>query len=93
MQKVYDRLTNLAAQHPNTSQQRLLFDLRNRFVTDEGYLTNAQQVNDVLKDLVNELKPVNLATKGIDAGTAKWVGGQVSNIRDNSGRKFTLQKG
>ena len=88
MQKVYDRLTNLAAQHPNTSQQRLLLDLRNRLVTDEGYLTNAQQINDVLKDFANELKPVNLATKGIDAGTAKWVGGQVSNIRDILGESF-----
>jgi hypothetical protein len=88
MQKVYDRLTNLAAQHPNTSQQRLLLDLRNRLVTDEGYLTNAQQINDVLKDFANELKPVNLVTKGIDAGTAKWVGGQVSNIRDTLGESF-----
>lgn len=88
MQKVYEHLTDLAAQHPNTSQQKMLLELRSKLVTDDGYLTNAQQVNGVLKDFANGLKPVNLATKGIDAGTAKWVGGQVSRIRDTLGESF-----
>lgn len=90
VQKVYQRLTNLAEQAgPRTAKQNLLLDLRNRLVTDEGYLTNASQLNEVLKDFTNGLKPVNLATKGIDAGTAKWVGAQVGGIRDSLGQAFT----
>ena len=45
MQSVYQHLTNLAElAGPRTAKQNLLLDLRNRLVTDEGYLTNASQI-------------------------------------------------
>lgn len=88
MQRVYQYLTDLAASNPNTTAEKLLLELREKLVTPDGYLTDARQINDVLKDFANGLKPVNLSTKGVDAGVAKWVGGKVAGIRDMLGESF-----
>lgn len=84
----YQKLTDLANSVPNTSKSKLLMDLRDRLVTPEGFITEPLQLNEILKDAAGRLKPVNLATSGLDAGTAKWVGKQISALRDDFGNAF-----
>jgi hypothetical protein len=66
----------------------MLMDLRERLVTADGFITEPLQLNEILKDAAGRLKPVNLATSGLDAGAAKWVGKQVSALRDDFGAAF-----
>ena len=84
----YQKLTDLANSVPNTSKSKMLMDLRERLVTPEGFITEPLQLNEILKDAAGRLKPVNLATSGLDAGAAKWVGKQVSALRDDFGNAF-----
>lgn len=84
----YQKLTDLANSVPNTSKSKMLTDLRERLVTPEGFITEPLQLNEILKDAAGRLKPVNLATSGLDAGAAKWVGKQVSALRDDFGAAF-----
>ncbi|MEN6537227.1 MAG: hypothetical protein ABFD89_26480 [Bryobacteraceae bacterium] len=85
----YQKLTDLAATVPNTSKQSMLLSLRDRLVNgDEGFITDAVQLNEILKDAAGQLKPINLATKGLDAGAAKWVGAQIGELRDDFGKAF-----
>ena len=84
----YQKLTDLANSVPNTSKSKMLMDLRERLVTPEGFITEPLQLNEILKDAAGRLKPVNLATSGLDAGAAKWVGKQISALRDDFGAAF-----
>ena len=84
----YQKLTDLANSVPNTSKSKMLTDLRERLVTPEGFITEPLQLNEILKDAAGRLKPVNLATSGLDAGAAKWVGKQISALRDDFGAAF-----
>ena len=84
----YQKLTDLANSVPNTSKAKMLTDLRERLVTPDGFITEPLQLNEILKDAAGRLKPVNLATSGLDAGAAKWVGKQVSALRDDFGAAF-----
>jgi len=84
----YQKLTDLANSVPNTSKSKMLMDLRERLVTPEGFITEPLQLNEILKDAAGRLKPVNLATSGLDAGAAKWVGKQISELRDDFGNAF-----
>ena len=84
----YQKLTDLANSVPNTSKSKMLMDLRERLVTPDGFITEPLQLNEILKDAAGRLKPVNLATSGLDAGAAKWVGKQVSALRDDFGNAF-----
>lgn len=84
----YQKLTDLANSVPNTSKAKMLMDLRERLVTPDGFITEPLQLNEILKDAAGRLKPVNLATSGLDAGVAKWVGKQVSALRDDFGAAF-----
>lgn len=84
----YQKLTDLANSVPNTSKSKMLLDLRERLVTPEGFITEPLQLNEILKDAAGRLKPVNLATSGLDAGAAKWVGEQISALRDDFGAAF-----
>lgn len=84
----YQKLTDLANSVPNTSKSKMLLDLRERLVTPEGFITEPLQLNEILKDAAGRLKPVNLATSGLDAGAAKWVGKQISALRDDFGNAF-----
>ena len=84
----YQKLTDLANSVPNTSKAKMLMDLRERLVTPDGFITEPLQLNEILKDAAGRLKPVNLATSGLDAGAAKWVGKQVSALRDDFGAAF-----
>ena len=84
----YQKLTDLANSVPNTSKAKMLMDLRERLVTPDGFITEPLQLNEILKDAAGRLKPVNLASSGLDAGVAKWVGKQVSALRDDFGAAF-----
>ena len=84
----YQKLTDLANSVPNTSKAKMLLDLRDRLVTPDGFITDPLQLNEILKDAAGRLKPVNLATSGLDAGAAKWVGEQISKLRDDFGAAF-----
>lgn len=84
----YQKLTDLANSVPNTSKSKMLMDLRERLATPDGFITEPLQLNEILKDAAGRLKPVNLATSGLDAGAAKWVGKQVSALRDDFGNAF-----
>lgn len=84
----YQKLTDLANSVPNTSKSKMLMDLRERLVTPEGFITDPLQLNEILKDAAGRLKPVNLATSGLDAGAAKWVGKQINALRDDFGAAF-----
>lgn len=84
----YQKLTDLANSVPNTSKAKMLMDLRERLVTPDGFITEPLQLNEILKDAAGRLKPVNLASSGLDAGVAKWVGKQISALRDDFGAAF-----
>lgn len=86
--KAYEKFGKLAASVPNTSKAKLLEDFRNRLLTEDGFITDPMQLNEILKDTIGRLKPVNLATSGLDAGAAKWVGTQVAGLRDDFGKAF-----
>lgn len=84
----YQKLGDLAAAVPNTSKAKMLEDIRGRLMTADGFITEPLQLNEILKDAAGRLKPVNLATSGLDAGAAKWAGKQISELRDDFGNAF-----
>lgn len=83
----YEKLTNLAA-GVGPTKKKLLLQLRENLVNEEGFITEPLLLNDILKDAAGRLKPVNLATAGMDAGAAKWVGKQIGALRDDFGAAF-----
>jgi hypothetical protein len=83
------RLAGLAKTNPNTQLGGELTNLANRLIGPDGKpLTDPTQINGALKDYADSLKRPNLATGGIDAGTAKYMQGQVQTIRDSLGDAF-----
>ena len=85
----YQKLGQLAADVPNTPKAQMLTALQSRLVNgDQGFLTDPRQLNEVLKAEAAALSPVNLATKGVDAGTAKYVGKVIGELRDDFGKAF-----
>jgi len=84
----YQKLGDLAATVPNTSKAKMLEDLRGRLITADGFITDPLQLNEILKDAAGRLKPVNLATSGLDAGAAKWIGKQINALREDFGEAF-----
>jgi hypothetical protein len=86
----YKRLTVEAEARPNTGLGEAILELRNKLIRgeNEGYITSVEQLNNILKDTTNRLKAPDLATKGIDAGDAKKLGGLVQELREDWGAKF-----
>jgi hypothetical protein len=87
----YKRLTREAEARPNTGLGAAILELRDKLVrsASEGFITNVEQLNNILKDTTNKLKAPDLATKGLDAGDTKMLGGLVNELRDGWGAKFS----
>jgi hypothetical protein len=82
-------LRHLAQKFPNTAQGRMMTSLAQRLTGADGLpLTDAGQINQVLKEATAKLKSPDLATQGVDAATAKWVGGQIGSVRERLGATF-----
>jgi hypothetical protein len=85
-----DELQALAARYPNTAQGRALQQLAKRLTDAEGQpLRDPAQINQVLKEAAAKLRSPDLATQGVDAGTAKWIGGQINAVRERLGTTFS----
>ena len=83
-------LKGLAAKYPNTAQGRAMQQLATRLMNADGEpLRDAGQINQVLKEAAAKLKSPDLATQGVDAGTAKWIGGQIGAVRERLGATFS----
>jgi hypothetical protein len=78
-----------AAKYPNTKQAAWLDGLRGKLVDDVGMpLTDPKQINQILKEAANDLKPQGLQASGIDIGTAKYLGGVIDDMRASYGAAF-----
>jgi len=81
-------LMKLAKARPNTGVGSELAGLANRLKVNGGWITDAKQLNEILKDASARLKSPDLATAGIDAGGSKFIGGAIDNLRKQWGDKF-----
>lgn len=83
-------LQKLIAASPNTGKAAALARLqKNLFDSKTGApITDPYKLNEILKSESNKLKSPDLSTTGIDAGTAKWVGLQIDQLRKKFGESF-----
>lgn len=88
VKSAYDKLGALAAERPNTGLGDALSDLQSRLKSGDGFITDANKLNDILKDATAKLKSPTLATQGIDAGASKYMGSVISSLRDDWGAQF-----
>ena len=88
VQAQIDRLRELAATTPNTSQGTMLTRLAGRMETQAGPITDPTALNKVLQEAAVRLKSPDLLTKGIDAGTSKFIGGQITATREGLAQTF-----
>jgi hypothetical protein len=90
VQNVYQTLTEEAAKRPNTGLAQSLLDLRDSLVAPggKGFLTDANELNGVLKDAANKLKSPDLATKGMDQGASNFMQSQIAQARNAFGEAF-----
>jgi len=87
--ETYRSLTSEAASRPNTGLGAAILDLRDRLIDGErGFITDADQLNNILKDVTTRLKTPTLNTPGVDAGDAKFLGSIVQQLRSDWGDKF-----
>lgn len=89
MTKVYDKLTRLAEANGNPAIKASLLKLREGMVTEEGYVTDATKLNELLKYSSSLTKLVNMQTTGLDAGASKYVNGIIAGLRDDFGKSFS----
>ena len=86
---VVQNLRSLADKFPNTAQGRAMLELSNKLRKADGTpMTDPAQINQVLKEAAAKLKSPDLATQGVDTGTAKWIGSQIQNTREAYGTAF-----
>ena len=86
---VVQNLRSLADKFPNTAQGRAMLELSNKLRKADGTpMTDPAQINQVLKEAAAKLKSPDLATQGVDTGTAKWIGMQIQNTREAYGKAF-----
>lgn len=83
-------LQDLIKASPNTGKAQALTRLQKALFDPEtnAPITNPTKLNDILVSEANKLKSVDLASSGVDAGTAKWIGGQIQNLRQRFGQAF-----
>lgn len=88
VQSVASYLVNLAGKSPNTAQSAFLGQLARKLQTNEGFVQDPAALNQILKEAAAKLKSPDLASKGIDAGTSKFLGGQIQTLRERFGETF-----
>lgn len=88
----FEKLGKIAAERPNTGLGKMIAGLQRDLKTQDGYLTNAEQLNEVLKSHAAKLRSPDLATKGIDAGAAKYMNNLINDLREGWGEKFAPYK-
>lgn len=81
-------LSALAQKYPNTSQAQELNTLRGKLSTADGYLEDSAQINRILTEFTTRLKSPDLKTAGMDAGTVKYLGKTVDELRTQLGEGF-----
>lgn len=87
--QVVSNLMRLASSYPDTAQGRAMGELARKLMKADGTpKTDPTQINQVLKEAAAKLKDPDLAAKGVDAGTAKWIGGQINATREAYGAAF-----
>jgi hypothetical protein len=87
--RAFRHLGEEAAKRPNTGLAQAITELQSKLVNGEkGYITDVSQLNGVLKDVTTKLKSPDLATAGMDAGDAKYLGKLVNDLREGWGEKF-----
>jgi hypothetical protein len=87
---VYKKLTDLADAVPNTPKAQMILGLRDKLILNDqdGFILDGLQLNEILKAEAAGLKPINLATRGIDAGTAKYMHSIINDVRQDFGKAF-----
>jgi len=86
--EAHGKLKAMAAERPNTGLGTMLDDLADRLKAKDGFITDAEQLNGVMKDVTARLKSPDLATKGVDAGGAKFLANTINDLREGFGEKF-----
>lgn len=83
-------LQKLVQASPNTGKATALARLQKSLFDPitEAPITDPKKLNDILTSEANKLKSVDLNSSGIDAGTAKWIGMQIQNLREKLGASF-----
>lgn len=82
-------LREAAAQYPNTAQGQALERLAGKFVKADGTpIQDPAQLNQILKEAAAKLKSVDLASSGLDAQSAKWIGAHIQDVREELGKTF-----
>lgn len=88
LQAVDDKLSRLIETYPNTVQATELSALRSKLQGPDGPLTDPAQINRIFTEFTTRLKSPDLRTAGMDAGTSKYLGGQINALRDELGQGF-----
>jgi hypothetical protein len=83
-------LQRLIAGSPNTGKATALARLQKSLFdpATEAPITDPKKLNEILTSEANKLKSIDLASSGVDAGTAKWIGSQIQGLRDKFGESF-----
>ncbi len=85
MRQEIARLQSVASQTPRTPIAKSLQAL----AKDLDGITDANQVNEILKAAIAKTKTVNLETPGIDAYAAKRVQAEIAKVRERLGETFS----
>lgn len=89
LQGMQDKLTALAGNYPNTTQSAELLALRDKLRSGETLLSSPSQINQVFKEFTTRLQSPDLRTAGVDAGTSKYLGSVVDELRNDLGAGFS----
>lgn len=88
VQRARTRLFELADKYPNTAQGNMLRDLASRMKTQDGFVTDPNALNLILREASAKLKDPTIRASGIDKGAAKAIGDAIGEARDNFGNTF-----
>lgn len=90
VQRLHADLTNAAADRPNTVLGARLTELRDKLVNPATgeFITEAGQLNNILKETSNSVNTPTLGTPGLDAGSANYLRGTVVKARNTLGEAF-----
>lgn len=88
VQAEFKRLTALASQMPNTQAASMVLSLRDKLKAKRKFITDGSQLNAIMKDVSEGLQAGVRSGSGVTSGTAKYVGGQITAMRENFGEAF-----
>lgn len=86
--KLYQTLTNEADARRNSELGKMILEMRDKLHVEGEWLTDANELNTILKETSTRLKDPTLSSKGLDSGATNYMRGLVAKARNTLGEAF-----